>query len=148
MIDNQDALIDAVAAANTRTVVVLNNGAPVLMPWADRVAGILQMWYPGQEGAEATAAILLGEASPGGRLPVTFPRRAEDAPTARPERPRAARIHGGCVVARYQAAPIVFNLIAASQPAAAIDDCRGAIPRTFAGPRILVTEFSPRTGAA
>lgn len=82
----QDALISAVAAANPRTVVVLSNGAPILMPWAGQVAGILQMWYPGQEGAEATAAILLGEAAPGGRLPVTFPRRAEDAPTAQPER--------------------------------------------------------------
>ena len=56
------------------------------MPWADQVAAILQMWYPGQEGADATVAILLGEASPGGRLPVTFPRRAEDAPTGPPER--------------------------------------------------------------
>jgi beta-glucosidase len=82
----QDRLIEAVAAANPRTVVVLNNGAPILMPWADKVAAVLQMWYPGQEGADATAAILVGEASPGGRLPVTFPRRAEDAPTAPPER--------------------------------------------------------------
>lgn len=82
----QDALISAVAAANPRTVVVLSNGAPILMPWANHVAGILQMWYPGQEGAEAAAAILLGQAAPGGRLPVTFPRRAEDAPTAQPQR--------------------------------------------------------------
>jgi beta-glucosidase len=82
----QDALIEAVAAVNPRTVVVLNNGAPILMPWVDKVAAILQMWYPGQEGADATIAILLGEASPGGRLPVTFPRRAEDAPTFPPER--------------------------------------------------------------
>ncbi len=82
----QDKLVAAVAAANPRTVVVMNNGAPVLMPWADQVAAILQMWYPGQEGAEATAAILVGEAAPGGRLPVTFPKRAEDAPTAKPER--------------------------------------------------------------
>jgi beta-glucosidase len=82
----QDKLVAAVAAANPRTVVVMNNGAPVLMPWANQVAAILQMWYPGQEGADATAAILLGEAAPGGRLPVTFPKRAEDAPTAKPER--------------------------------------------------------------
>jgi beta-glucosidase len=90
----QDRLIDAVAAANPRTVVVLNNGAPILMPWVDKVAAILQMWYPGQEGADATAAILVGEASPGGRLPVTFPRRAEDAPTARPERYPGVDGHG------------------------------------------------------
>ncbi|MGD2068485.1 MAG: glycoside hydrolase family 3 C-terminal domain-containing protein [Gemmatimonadota bacterium] len=82
----QDDLILAVARANPRTVVVLNNGAPVEMPWADDVAAILQMWYPGQEGAEATAALLLGRAAPGGKLPVTFPRRAGDAPTSTPER--------------------------------------------------------------
>ncbi len=91
---NQDALIAAVAAANPRTVVVLNNGAPILMPWAHQVKSILQMWYPGQEGAEATAALLTGEASPGGRLPVTFPRRAEDAPTAPPERYPGVDGHG------------------------------------------------------
>jgi beta-glucosidase len=82
----QDALIAAVAAANPRTIVVLNNGAPVLMPWVDKVPAILQMWYPGQEGADATAALLRGEAAPGGKLPVTFPVRAEDAPTSASER--------------------------------------------------------------
>ncbi|MCX6543219.1 MAG: glycoside hydrolase family 3 C-terminal domain-containing protein [Acidobacteria bacterium] len=90
----QDKLVAAVAAANPRTVVVMNNGAPVLMPWADQVAAILQMWYPGQEGAEATAALLLGEAAPGGRLPVTFPKRAEDAPTANPERYPGVNLKG------------------------------------------------------
>jgi beta-glucosidase len=90
----QDKLVAAVAAANPRTVVVMNNGAPVLMPWADQVAAILQMWYPGQEGADATAAILVGEAAPGGRLPVTFPKRAEDAPTAKPERYPGVNLKG------------------------------------------------------
>ncbi|MEV4109612.1 glycoside hydrolase family 3 C-terminal domain-containing protein [Nonomuraea sp. NPDC049695] len=82
----QDAVIEAVAAANARTAVVLNTGDPVLMPWLERVPSILQMWYPGQEGADATATLLLGGADPGGKLPVTFPRRAEDAPTAPAER--------------------------------------------------------------
>jgi beta-glucosidase len=90
----QDALIDAVAAANPRTVVVLNNGAPILMPWADKVAAILQMWYPGQEGAKATADLLSGAATPSGKLPVTFPRRAEDAPTADPARYPGVDGHG------------------------------------------------------
>ncbi len=82
----QDDLVAAVAAANPRTIVVLETGHPVLMPWAESVAAILQMWYPGEDGADATAALLAGEASPGGRLPVTFPRRAEDAPTSPVER--------------------------------------------------------------
>ncbi|MET8990398.1 glycoside hydrolase family 3 C-terminal domain-containing protein [Nonomuraea wenchangensis] len=82
----QDALIAAVAAANPRTAVVLNTGHPVLMPWLADVPAVLQMWYPGQEGADATAALLLGAACPGGKLPVTFPARAGDAPAAAPER--------------------------------------------------------------
>ncbi|MEW9556068.1 glycoside hydrolase family 3 protein [Nonomuraea sp. NPDC050783] len=82
----QDPVIEAVAAANPRTAVVLNTGDPVLMPWLARVPAVLQMWYPGQEGADATAALLLGAACPGGKLPVTFPARAEDAPAADPRR--------------------------------------------------------------
>jgi len=77
----QDALIAAIAAANPRTVVVLNTGDPVTMPWRDQVAGILEMWYPGQRGGEATTALLLGDVSPSGKLPVTFPVRIEDNPT-------------------------------------------------------------------
>jgi beta-glucosidase len=83
---NQDTLIAAVAAANRRTAVVLNTGDPVLMPWLDRTGAVLQMWYPGQEGADATAALLLGEANPGGKLPETYPARAADSPTAPVER--------------------------------------------------------------
>lgn len=69
----QDNLIEAVAAANPNTVVVLNTGDPVLMPWASSVKSILEMWYPGEEGGKATADVLLGNADPGGKLPVTFP---------------------------------------------------------------------------
>lgn len=82
----QDELIAAVAAANDRTVVVLNVGAPVTMPWGDEVESILQMWYPGQEGGQATARLLLGHDSPGGRLPVTFPRSLTDIPANSAER--------------------------------------------------------------
>src|SRR5439155_10816074 len=80
----QDALIQAVAAANPHTIVVLNTGDPVLMPWSSRVRAILEMWYPGQEGGEATADVLLGRAEPGGRLPVTFPPNATNFPTFDP----------------------------------------------------------------
>ena len=78
----QDALVTAVAAANPRTTVLLNTGDPVLMPWLRDTGAILQMWYPGQEGADATAALLLGEAVPGGKLPVTFPPSDELTPIA------------------------------------------------------------------
>ncbi|WP_426031069.1 glycoside hydrolase family 3 C-terminal domain-containing protein [Caulobacter sp. DWP3-1-3b2] len=71
--NNQDALIDAVASANTRTVVVLETGGPVLMPWLPKVGGVVEAWYPGSAGGEAIARVLTGEVDASGRLPVTFP---------------------------------------------------------------------------
>jgi beta-glucosidase len=76
----QDELVRAVAAVNSRTVVVINAGMPVLMPWADEVAAVLYAWLPGQAMGEALADVLLGHAEPGGRLPVTLPARESDAP--------------------------------------------------------------------
>lgn len=76
----QVQLIRRVAAANPRTVVVLNTGAPVVTDWADAVPAILQVWFPGQECGRALAAILCGDEEPGGRLPTTFPTRLEDTP--------------------------------------------------------------------
>jgi len=77
---NQDALIAAVAAANPNTVVVLNVGSPVEMPWADDVATIMLAYYMGQEGGNAVANVLSGAVNPSGKLPVTFPKRYEDNP--------------------------------------------------------------------
>ncbi len=71
--DGQDRLIDAVAAANGRTVVVLETGGPVTMPWAGKVAAVLAAWYPGSAGGEAIARVLTGEVDAAGRLPATFP---------------------------------------------------------------------------
>jgi len=80
--ENQDGLIDAVAGANKNSLVVLETGGPVLMPWLDRVGGVLQAWYPGQRGGEAIAGILSGAVNPSGRLPMTFPRTEDQAPRA------------------------------------------------------------------
>ncbi|MEU6858648.1 glycoside hydrolase family 3 C-terminal domain-containing protein [Glycomyces sp. NPDC046736] len=77
----QDELVAAVAAANPNTVVVVNTGSPVEMPWADEVAAILLTWFPGQEGGGALAEVLLG-AEPGGRLTTTWPKTLEDAPVS------------------------------------------------------------------
>jgi beta-glucosidase len=70
----QDALIEEIAAVCPRTVVVVNSGMPVLMPWADRVGAILQVWFPGQEFGHALADVLTGRQEPTGRLPVSMPR--------------------------------------------------------------------------
>ncbi len=85
---DQDQLIEAVAAVNRRTIVVLNTGGPVLMPWLRRVDGVLQAWYPGQQFGTALATVLFGDSDPGGRLPITFPASDEQgpAPPSRPER--------------------------------------------------------------
>jgi beta-glucosidase len=76
----QDDLVSQVAAANPRTVVVINSGMPVLMPWASDVAAIIQAWLPGQCMGEALADVLFGDAEPGGRLPVTLPVSEADCP--------------------------------------------------------------------
>ncbi len=69
----QDELIEAVAAANPATVVVLETGGPVTMPWLPKVGAVLEAWYPGTSGGEAIASVLFGEVNPSGHLPVTFP---------------------------------------------------------------------------
>jgi beta-glucosidase len=85
---DQDALIEAVAKANRRTIVVLNTAGPVLMPWLGDVGAVLQSWYPGQQFGAALASVLYGDSDPGGRLPVTFPASDQQgpAPPSRPER--------------------------------------------------------------
>jgi beta-glucosidase len=75
-------MIQQVAAANPRTIVVLETGGPVLTPWRDDVAGLLEAWYPGEQGGSAIARVLFGDTDPGGRLPATFPQQEGDIPTA------------------------------------------------------------------
>jgi beta-glucosidase len=81
----QDALISAVAAANPRTVVVLETGNGVAMPWLEQSAAVLEAWYPGEHGAAAIADVLFGRVNPSGRLPVTFPASVTQLP--RPQLP-------------------------------------------------------------
>ncbi|MBZ5728664.1 MAG: glycoside hydrolase family 3 C-terminal domain-containing protein [Acidobacteriia bacterium] len=77
---NQDALIAAVAAANPRTVVVLETGGPVVMPWIGQAGAVLEAWYPGIRGGEAIANILFGTVNPSAKLPLSFPRSEADLP--------------------------------------------------------------------
>ncbi|HET7812312.1 MAG TPA: beta-glucosidase [Steroidobacteraceae bacterium] len=71
--NDQDALVDAVASANPNTVVVLQTGGAVFMPWIDKVQGVLEAWYPGTSGGEAIANLLFGVVNPSGHLPISFP---------------------------------------------------------------------------
>ena len=81
--DGQDALVSAVAKANPNTVVVLETSGPVLMPWVDDTAAIVQAWYAGSAGGEAIARVLFGEVNPSGRLPATFPASESQLPRPR-----------------------------------------------------------------
>ena len=94
--DEQNKLIETVAAANPKTIVVLESGSPVTMPWIDKVAGVVEAWYPGIRGAEALADLLTGNANPTGKLAITFPKSDADLPhptlelpppTSQPSRP-------------------------------------------------------------
>jgi beta-glucosidase len=96
----QDAVIEAVAAANPNTIVVLETGNPVAMPWRDDVRAIVEAWYPGQAGGRAIAEILTGAVNPSGRLPLTFP--ADLAQTPRPEIPGMGTPWGTAVTIEYQ----------------------------------------------
>jgi beta-glucosidase len=78
----QNELIEAVAAANPHTVVVINAGAPIAMPWLNQVASVLDAWYPGQGSGTALASVLFGQTDPGGHLPVTFPTSLSEVPAS------------------------------------------------------------------
>jgi len=87
----QDKLVEEVAAANPNTVVVLNTSQPVAMPWAGKVKGILEMWWPGDEGGWSTANLLLGKVSPAGRLPVTWGKSLDDYAATDPKHPERSK---------------------------------------------------------
>ena len=95
----QDAVIAAVSAANANTVVVLETGNPVSMPWRDSVNAIVQAWYPGQAGGQAIAEIVVGQVNPSGRLPITFPLDLDQTP--RPELPDLGAPWGTSSTIRY-----------------------------------------------
>jgi beta-glucosidase len=81
---NGDALIQAVAAANPNTIVVLKTGSAVLMPWLNAVPAVLEAWYPGEEDGDAVADVLFGISNPSGKLPLTFPRSVQDTSARNP----------------------------------------------------------------
>lgn len=94
--DEQDVLIQKISAANPRTIVVLNAGFAIAMAWKGTVRAVLDMWYPGQEGGEATANLLTGRVNPSGKLPFTMPAKLDDSPAYAPGHPeRVPQSAGG-----------------------------------------------------
>jgi beta-glucosidase len=106
--DKQDALIEAVAAANPHTIVVLETGGAVLMPWLDKVAAVVETWYPGISGSEAIANVLFGDVNPSGKLPITFPNSEADLPhPTHVDPPKADATH---VVPKLAGAPGLIGM--------------------------------------
>jgi beta-glucosidase len=97
--DNQDALIEQIAAASPHTIVVLESGTAVTMPWLDRVAGVVEAWYAGSAGHKALANVLLGDVNPSGKLAITFPKSEKDLP--HPVIPPAAAPGNATAAANY-----------------------------------------------
>ncbi len=103
--ENQDALIEQVAAANPRTIVVLETGTAVTMPWIDKVSGVLEAWYAGSKGADAVADVLSGDVNPSAKLPLTFPRSEADLPHPDLVKPPGGGGDAGAVVKPEDAKP-------------------------------------------
>jgi len=93
--DNQDALIEQVAAANPHTIVVLETGSAVTMPWLDKVSGVVETWFAGSSGHKALANVLVGDVNPSGKLAISFPKSVDDLPhPVIPPLPPHIRAHG------------------------------------------------------
>jgi len=127
----QDALIEAVAAANPNTIVVLETGNPVRMPWADKVGAVVQAWYGGAKGGEAIARVLTGELNPSGRLPITWP--VDESQLPRPAIPGWTAGPKDPVKVDYtiEGADIGYRWFAR----------RGAVPRYWFGHGLSYTSF-------
>ncbi len=107
--DKQDALIEQVAAANPRTIVVLETGTAVTMPWLGKVSGVVEAWFAGSKGADAVANILFGDVNPSAKLPMTFPLSEADLPHPQIVPPPPGS-HGGAAVAGNGEAKPTFSI--------------------------------------
>jgi len=103
--ENQDTLIERVATANPHTIVVLETGSAITMPWVTKVSGILEAWYAGSKGADAIANLLFGDANPSGKLPITFPRSEQDMPHPVITLPAPEQLHQNVMTKTGEAKP-------------------------------------------
>jgi beta-glucosidase len=107
---NQDALIEQVADANPRTIVVLETGSAVVMPWIDKVAGVMEAWYAGSKGADAVANVLFGNVNPSAKLPMTFPLSVADLPHPEQIKPPPGHDAGAGAVLKSEEAKPTFQV--------------------------------------
>ena len=107
---NQDALIEQVADANPRTIVVLETGTAVVMPWIDKVAGVIEAWYAGNKGADAVANVLYGNVNPSAKLPITFPLSVADLPHPDLVKPPPGHDAGAGAVLKSEDAKPTFSV--------------------------------------
>jgi beta-glucosidase len=103
--EKQDELIAAVAAANPKTIVVLETGTAATMPWVDKVSGVLEAWYAGSDGANAVANILFGDVNPSAKLPMTFPKSVADLPHPKLVQPGPGQTGEAAVMKTGEAKP-------------------------------------------
>jgi beta-glucosidase len=134
----QDQLVEAVAAANPHTLVVLETGNPVAMPWLDQVPAVLAAWYPGQEGGTAIAQLLFGTVNPSGRLPITFPQ--SEAQSMRPTLPNfGAEINTAVAVDYTEGADVGYRWYARHGVTPQFSFGHGLSYTTFAYEKLKVT---------
>jgi len=103
--ENQDALIEKVARANPHTIVILETGSAVTMPWIDQVSGVVEAWYAGSRGADAVANILFGDINPSAKLPITFPMNVADLPHPSLQKPPSDGVGLAAVMKSGEAEP-------------------------------------------
>src|SRR6202035_3101219 len=103
--ENQNALIAKVAQANPHTIVVLETGTAVTMPWLDKVSGVVEAWYAGSKGADAVANVLFGEVNPSAKLPITFPIGVADLPHPQLQKPPSGGVGLAAVMKTGEAKP-------------------------------------------
>lgn len=143
----QQQLVEAVVATGTPVVVVLVNGRPLSIPWInEHVPAILEVWLPGEEGAAALAELLFGDASPGGKLPITFPRDVGQVPTYYSHKPSGGKSHWKETYVDLSNKPLYPFGYGLSYTTFSISDLRLSSPRMAAGESVQVAVSVANTG--
>jgi beta-glucosidase len=143
--NNQDAMISVIVAANPRTAVVLKDNASTLLPWIQNVPAVLEAWFPGEEDGNIVARLLLGQANPSGKLPVTFPVREQDLPAHTPQQWPSVDVNGTPTVVYSEGLQIGYRWFDAHRIAPQFPFGHGLSYTTF---KLSKLEVTPKTSDA